>query len=122
MALIIPICPNCGDIDLTESDVKVFAQAGQYYYRYRCSICLKLWINQIENTTAQVLLDAGVSEIFIELTPDLVPESVCERFDPVDLQIDYHIQLSDDSQIDACINTWCLEAAKTAYSERRHSL
>ncbi len=97
MATIRASCENCGDVQLTTSDVTVrmCVSNDEGEYRFECPACADLVVRHAEQRTIDLLLAAGVQFVTWSLPAELFEPREGAPISHDDL-IDFHACLADD--------------------------
>ena len=100
MATIRASCAECGDVQLTTSDVTVrmCVSTDEGEYQFECPTCASLVVRHAEQRTIDLLLAAGVELMTWALPAELFESHHGDVIDHDDL-IDFHALLSDDDAI-----------------------
>ncbi len=98
MATIRASCENCGDVQLTTTDVTVrmCVSTDEGEYRFECPACAELVVRHAEQRTIDLLLAAGVEFVTWALPAELFEDHDGEPISHDDL-IDFHSFLENDS-------------------------
>ena len=90
-------CGDCGDVELTTSDVRVRVclEDSQGTYLFRCPTCQMSVVKDAEPRIVDLLVASGVELSTWTLPAELFEERVGNPLDHDDL-IDFHLLLSDD--------------------------
>ncbi len=102
MATIRASCENCGDVQLTTSDVTVrmCVSTDEGEYRFECPACEDLVVRHAEQRTIDLLLAAGVEFVTWSLPAELFESRTGTPISHDDL-IDFHQVLENDQLLAA---------------------
>ena len=80
MATIRASCPDCGDVELTTSDVRVRVclDDDRGEYRFTCSICAMVVVKPAEHRTIDLLVASGVEMDTWTLPAELFLNDSCD--------------------------------------------
>jgi hypothetical protein len=97
MATIRASCENCGDVQLTTTDVTVrmCVSNDEGEYRFECPACADLVVRHAEQRTIDLLLAAGVELVTWSLPAELFESHRGAPISHDDL-IDFHTFLEND--------------------------
>src|SRR5215212_3584968 len=107
MATIRASCFDCGDVELTTSDVhvRVCTADNQGTYSFRCPVCAMTVVKPAEPRTVDLLVASGVAYSTWSPPLELVePRGQGAPFTHDDL-LDFHQMLSDDSLLADAVAT-----------------
>ncbi len=93
-------CPECGDIELTISDLRarVCIETDHAEYRFRCESCERVTIKDAPSETLDLLVSAGIQVDRWHLPADLKVRHRGPTIDHDDL-IAFHDFIEDDAAL-----------------------
>ncbi len=107
MATIRASCFDCGDVELTTSDVhvRVCTLDNQGTYSFRCPMCLMTVVKPAEPRTVDLLVASGVA--YSTWSPPLELSEPRNFGEPIshDELLDFHSFLADDAQLTEALAT-----------------
>ncbi len=100
MATIRASCPDCGDVELTTSDVhvRICDDNNHGTYSFRCPHCRMVVVKSAETRTIDLLVASGVAFTTWRLPAELGEVHAGEPINHDDL-LDFHDLLMDDSAL-----------------------
>lgn len=107
MATIRASCVDCGDVELTTSDVsvRVCSADNQGTYLFRCPRCAMTTVKDAEPRTVDLLVASGVACTLWDLPAELgEPRPLGHSLDHDDL-LDFHEALADDGWLADALDT-----------------
>ena len=107
MATIRASCSDCGDVELTTSDVhvRVCVADNRGTYSFRCPVCRMTVVKPAEPRTVDLLVASGVSYTTWTLPAELAEPRGYGGPISHDELIDFHLLLSDESRLFAALAT-----------------
>ena len=104
MATIRASCSDCGDVELTTSDVQVriCENDNTGTYSFRCPHCEMTVVKPAESRTIDLLVASGVSFSTWNMPAELSESHLGEPIDHDDL-LDFHVLLSDDAALEKAL-------------------
>ena len=106
MATIRASCPDCGDVELTTSDVRVRVclDDDRGEYRFTCPICSMVIVKPAEHRTIDLLVASGVEMDTWTLPAELFETRSGGRINHDDI-LDFHRLLHDDDAMAAAMSS-----------------
>ena len=104
MATIRASCGDCGDVELTTSDVQVriCSDTSDGTYSFRCPHCQMTVVKSAETRTIDLLVASGVSFTTWQMPAELSEPRVGEPISHDDL-LDFHDLLGDDRALEQAL-------------------
>lgn len=104
MATIRARCFDCGDVELTTSEVnvRICTDTNAGTYGFLCPYCQKMVVKSAEPRTIDLLVASGVSCDRWSLPAELYEPRAGDPIDHDDL-LDFHNLLQDDAQLTAIL-------------------
>lgn len=98
MATIRASCPDCGDVELTTSDVRVRVclDDDRGEYRFTCPICAMVVVKPAEHRTIDLLVASGVEMDTWTLPAELFEARSGRQINHDDI-LDFHRLLADEN-------------------------
>jgi len=98
MATIRASCPDCGDVELTTSDVRVRVclDDDRGEYRFTCPICAMVVVKPAEHRTIDLLVASGVEMDTWTLPAELFEARSGRQISHDDI-LDFHRLLADEN-------------------------
>jgi hypothetical protein len=105
MATIRATCTDCGDVELTTSDVRVRVclEDNTGSYHFRCPTCQMSVVKPAESRIVDLLVASGVELSTWRLPAELFESHIGERINHDDL-LDFHHELERDDWFDTVVN------------------
>jgi len=100
MATIRASCPDCGDVELTSTDVhvRICDDDDSGTYSFRCPFCMMTVVKPAESRTIDLLIASGVSFSTWKMPAELSESHMGDPINHDDL-LDFHDLLSNDAAL-----------------------
>lgn len=106
MATIRASCPDCGDVELTTTDVRVRVclDDDRGEYRFTCPLCAMVIVKPAEHRTVDLLVASGVEMDTWTLPAELFETRSGRRINHDDI-LDFHRLLNDEEAVAAALSS-----------------
>lgn len=113
MATIAVVCPNCGDVEVTQREVVVMVcrNNAEGSYSLTCPACTELVTRRAEPRIVELLVAAGCRLKTWTLPVELADKQRSGDEPPIgiDEEIDFHEQVQDEGAFDKAFGKLCGE-------------